>query len=123
MGTLISQYRITKPVEVDGSDIVPPPVFDADAPAPLEASVVMPCLNEADTVVTCVTKALAAMRTHGIRGEVIVADNGSTDGSQGLATAAGARVVPVETKGYGAALMGGIAAAEGRVVIMGDADD
>jgi len=91
--------------------------------AELELSVVIPCLNESDTVASCVAKAVRAMKDAGIRGEVIVADNGSTDGSQALAEAAGARVVPVAEKGYGSALMGGIAAARGRYVIMGDADD
>lgn len=85
-------------------------------------SVVMPCLNEADTVVGCVQRALDALATAKLRGEVIVADNGSTDGSQELARKAGARVVDVEAKGYGNALMGGIEAAQGRYVIMGDAD-
>lgn len=98
------------------------PDRDTDAALP-EVSVVMPCLNEADTVATCVEKAVRALREAGIRGEVLVADNGSTDGSQQLATEAGARVVPVADRGYGAALMGGIAAARGRYVIMGDADD
>lgn len=93
-----------------------------DQPAP-ELSIVLPCLNEADTVVTCIEKALAATRSAGIDAEVIVADNGSTDGSQALAEAAGARVVPVSRKGYGSALMGGIEAARGRYVVMGDADD
>jgi glycosyltransferase involved in cell wall biosynthesis len=83
----------------------------------------MPCLNEADTVATCVRKARGALEEAGVDGEVIVADNGSTDGSPELAERAGARVVPVTEKGYGAALMGGIAAARGRFVIMGDADD
>lgn len=83
----------------------------------------MPCLDEADTISVCVEKALRALREAGIRGEVIVADNGSTDGSQALASALGARVVPVTERGYGNALMGGIAAAKGRFVIMGDADD
>ena len=83
----------------------------------------MPCLNEADTVQTCIRKALQAIATHGISGEVIIADNGSTDGSQMLAAALGARVVDVPQKGYGAALMGGIGAARGRFIIMGDADD
>lgn len=92
----------------------------ADAP---ELSVVMPCLNEADTLRVCIDKALRAMREHGIDGEVVIADNGSTDGSQAIAIAAGARVVPVAEKGYGFALMGGIAAARGRYVLMGDADD
>ncbi len=89
----------------------------------LEVTVVMPCLNEADTVATCVGKAVRCLRDLGVSGEVLVADNGSTDGSQGLATSAGARVVAVPARGYGAALMGGIEAARGRFVIMGDADD
>lgn len=101
------------------------PRLEASAASPeaLEVSVVIPCLNEADTVGTCVAKAVQAMREHGIAGEVILADNGSTDGSRELAAAAGARVVPVHERGYGAALMGGIAAARGRYIIMGDADD
>ena len=89
----------------------------------MELTVVMPCLNEAETVATCVRKAVGFLHEHDISGEVIVADNGSTDGSQQLATDAGARVVPVSEKGYGNALMGGIVAARGRFVIMGDADD
>ena len=89
----------------------------------LEVSVVMPCLNEARTVATCVTKALRALDAMGVRGEVIVADNGSTDGSRDLASAHGARVVEVSRRGYGSALQGGIAAARGTYVIMGDADD
>src|SRR6266511_555235 len=90
---------------------------------PPEVSVVMPCLNEARTVATCVGKAVNCLRQLGIHGEVIVADNGSTDGSQDLARAAGARVVSAERRGYGAALQAGIAAARGRFIIMGDADD
>ena len=89
----------------------------------LELSVVIPCLNEAATVGRCVERAVRALRDHGIQGEVLVADNGSTDGSRDLAQRAGARVVPVAERGYGAALMGGIAAARGRFVIMGDADE
>lgn len=89
----------------------------------VELSVVMPCLNEAETVATCVQKAISFFLLHGVNGEVIVADNGSSDGSQSLAAAAGARVVPVAQRGYGSALMGGILAARGRYVIMGDADD
>jgi glycosyltransferase involved in cell wall biosynthesis len=89
----------------------------------LEVSVVMPCLNEADTLETCIRKAQRAMQEHGISGEVIVADNGSNDGSQAIAIQTGARLVNVPLKGYGNALMGGIAAARGRFVIMGDADD
>jgi glycosyltransferase involved in cell wall biosynthesis len=89
----------------------------------LEVSVVMPCLNEADTVEACITKAQRVLREHGIQGEVIVADNGSTDESQAIATRMGARVIHVEARGYGNALMGGIAAARGKFIIMGDADD
>src|SRR5262249_43222700 len=89
----------------------------------LEASVAMLCLNEARTVGTCVAKAVTPLRRLGVAGEVIVADNGSTDGSQDLARANGARVVHADRRGYGAALQAGIAAARGRYVIMGDADD
>ena len=88
-----------------------------------EVSVVMPCLNEADTLATCIQKAQRALVSGGINGEIVVADNGSTDGSQQIAEALGARVVAVRARGYGSALMGGIAAARGRYVIMGDADD
>jgi glycosyltransferase involved in cell wall biosynthesis len=89
----------------------------------LELSVVIPCLNEADTLETCIRKALSGMKTAGVEGEVVVADNGSTDGSQEIARRAGARVVPVAARGYGNALRAGIADARGRFVIMGDADD
>ncbi len=89
----------------------------------IELSVVMPCLNEADTLAACIGKATGALRLHGISGEIIVADNGSTDGSQQIGAGLGARVVDVAEKGYGNALMGGIAAARGRFVLMGDADD
>ncbi|SNR49615.1 glycosyltransferase family 2 protein [Actinomadura mexicana] len=89
----------------------------------MELSVVMPCLNEAETVETCVRKTIGFFEDSGIDGEVVIADNGSTDGSQQLARDAGARVVPVVDKGYGNALMGGIRAARGRYVAMGDADD
>jgi glycosyltransferase involved in cell wall biosynthesis len=91
--------------------------------AAVELSIVLPCLNEADTVAVCVEKALRSLKEHGIAGEVIVADNGSTDGSQKIAADLGARVVPVSAKGYGNALMGGIAAARGKYVLMADADD
>lgn len=83
----------------------------------------MPCLNEADTVERCVQKALRGIAGAGVVGEVLVADNGSTDGSIELAQKAGARVVPVSNKGYGHALRAGIAAAKGEWVLMGDADD
>src|SRR5689334_7361676 len=89
----------------------------------IELSVVMPCLNEADTLESCIKKAQRALAELGISGEIIIADNGSTDGSREIAEYLGARVVPVEARGYGSALMGGIAAARGRFVIMGDADD
>ena len=90
---------------------------------PPEVTVVMPCLNEADTLEVCIEKAQQAFREHGIRGEIIVADNGSVDASIEIAVRMGARVVPVEAKGYGNALMGGIAAARSEYIIMGDADD
>ena len=93
-----------------------------DLPA-VELSVVMPCLNEAETLATCIGKAQAAFEECGCTGEVIVADNGSEDGSPSIAEARGARVIHVAEKGYGNALMAGIAAARGRFVIMGDADD
>jgi len=89
----------------------------------VELTVVMPCLNEAETVATCVRKAVKFIADSEISGEVVVADNGSTDGSQKLAEDAGARVVNISDKGYGNALMGGILAARGEYVIMGDADD
>jgi glycosyltransferase involved in cell wall biosynthesis len=90
---------------------------------PLELTVVMPCLNEAETLAICVDKALTAMRENGISGEVVIADNGSTDGSQEIATAHGARVIAVPLRGYGAALDAGVQAALGTYVLMGDADD
>lgn len=88
-----------------------------------ELSVVMPCLNEADTVGICVEKAVRAMQEHGVHGEVVLADNGSTDNSKEIAVSKGARTVDVVEPGYGAALMGGIEASQGKYVIMGDCDD
>jgi glycosyltransferase involved in cell wall biosynthesis len=98
------------------------PVEPAQKPKEVELSVVLPCLNEAETIALCILKAQGAMDSAGVRGEIIVADNGSTDGSTNIAASLGAIVVHVQTKGYGSALMGGIAAARGRYVIMGDAD-
>ena len=89
---------------------------------PMELTILMPCLNEAETVAACVAEARDYLRRSGIVGEVVVADNGSTDGSQALASGSGARVVAVAARGYGSALIGGIQAAKGRYVIMGDAD-
>ena len=89
----------------------------------LELTILMPCLNEAETVAVCVAKASAWLAGSQLSGEVLVADNGSADGSQQLAIGAGARVVAVPVRGYGAALQAGIEDARGRWVIMGDADD
>jgi glycosyltransferase involved in cell wall biosynthesis len=89
----------------------------------VELSVVMPCLNEAETLETCIKKAQRALREHQIAGEIIIADNGSTDNSCEIAHRLGVRVVNVEKKGYGSALINGITAARGKYVIMGDADD
>jgi glycosyltransferase involved in cell wall biosynthesis len=99
------------------------PHLHAEAgPGPLELTVLVPCLNEARTVARCVAAALGFLQTAGVAGEVLVADNGSTDGSPALARQAGARVIDVPRRGYGAALHAGIAAARGRFVVMGDAD-
>jgi len=95
----------------------------ANDASPLELTILMPCLNEAETIEVCVRKARGFLERSGVKGEVLIADNGSTDGSQAMAEALGARVVGVREKGYGAALIGGIASARGRFVIMGDADD
>src|SRR6478672_4468445 len=88
----------------------------------LELSIVMPCLNEARTLATCIKKAQLFLKEHGICGEVIVADNGSTDGSIGIADNLNARIVRARMRGYGAALAAGINAAKGKYVIMGDSD-
>jgi glycosyltransferase involved in cell wall biosynthesis len=94
-----------------------------DAADSLELTILMPCLNEAETIQACVGKAMGFLQRANIKGEVVVADNGSTDGSQALAQARGARIVPIPVRGYGSALMGGIQAARGKFIIMGDADD
>jgi hypothetical protein len=96
---------------------------DSAAGLPVELSVVLPCLNEAETLATCVRKAHRSISRLGLVGEVVVADNGSTDGSQRIAADLGARVIDVHVRGYGAALQAGIEAARGRFVVMADADD
>jgi glycosyltransferase involved in cell wall biosynthesis len=103
----------------------PPPWEEGAQPAAseLELSIVIPCLNEAETIGICVLKATGFLNRHGIAGEVVVADNGSTDGSKAIVRVLGARLVDVAIRGYGAALQAGIAAARGRYVIVGDADD
>lgn len=95
----------------------------AQSVGPLELTILMPCLNEAETIEVCVAKAMGFLARTGVAGEVLIADNGSTDGSQALAETLGARVAHVPERGYGAALIGGVRAARGRYVIMGDADD
>jgi len=92
-------------------------------PTAIEVSIVMPCLNEAETLAACIRKAQGAIEKQDLAAEIIVADNGSTDGSQAIARELGARVIDVPRRGYGSALIGGIAAAQGRFVIIGDADD
>jgi glycosyltransferase involved in cell wall biosynthesis len=96
------------------------PADDSGAP---ELSIVMPCLNEAETLETCIRKAQRFLAEHGIDGEIVVSDNGSTDGSQAIAARLGVRVVTAARPGYGSALIAGILAARGTFVIMGDADD
>lgn len=88
-----------------------------------ELTILMPCLNEAETLETCIRKAQTFLNESGVNGEIVIADNGSTDGSREIAERCGARVVPVEERGYGAALIGGCNGALGKYVIMGDADD
>ena len=90
---------------------------------PVELTILMPCLNEAETIARCIEKAKLGLQRCGVRGEILIADNGSTDGSQAIAEKLGARVVSVKEKGYGSALRGGVSAALGRWILMGDADD
>ena len=117
MALMSNGLAISGPVTAPGVQPVSRP------PGMVELSVVMPCLNEADTLAICIQKAQKAMLEHGINGEIIVADNGSTDGSAEIARGLGARVIPVRDRGYGHALMAGIAAANSNFIIMGDADD
>ncbi len=106
---------LDEPARTDGRDPV--------SQQACEITILMPCLNEAETLERCIRKAHSYLNRSGIYGEVVIADNGSTDGSRTIAEAAGARVVPIPERGYGTALLGGIRAARGRYVIMGDSDD
>jgi glycosyltransferase involved in cell wall biosynthesis len=110
-----------------GGSQAPPPSPDNspdNSPdGPLELSIIMPCLNEAETLETCIRKAMGYLERTGIRGEIVIGDNGSTDGSQQIALGCGARVVKVAQRGYGAALFGATLAAHGKYIIMGDSDD
>ncbi len=98
-------------------------VADSGPVLQIELTVMMPCLNEAETLAICIRKARSFLERSGINGEILISDNGSTDGSQEIAYAEGARVVNVPRRGYGAALLGGIDGAQGKYIIMGDADD
>lgn len=108
--TVVDQPRAFSPVPIS-------------VPQEVELTILMPCLNEAITLGTCVSKAMDFLRQSGVTGEVLVADNGSTDGSQDIARSLGARIIDIPRRGYGAALRGGIAAARGKYTIMGDSDD
>ncbi len=108
-------------------DALPPtaaalPALDPEL-ARCELTILMPCLDEAETIERCIIKAQGFLARAGVDGEVLIADNGSTDGSQELARALGARVIDIPQRGYGAALIGGIRSARGRFIVMGDADD
>jgi hypothetical protein len=107
---------------LDTRSLYAPPVPTA-ARGEIEVTVLMPCLNEAETLERCIVKAMRALEEGGFTGEVVIGDNGSTDGSQAIAERLGARVIHAAVKGYGAALQTGIAAASGRFVIMADSDD
>jgi hypothetical protein len=110
-------------VAISTSDALALPELALSATADCALTILIPCLNEAETIGTCVAKAAAFLAESQVPGEVLVADNGSTDGSQAIAAAGGARIVRTSVRGYGAALAAGISAARGRYVIMGDADD
>jgi glycosyltransferase involved in cell wall biosynthesis/uncharacterized membrane protein YbaN (DUF454 family) len=92
-------------------------------PEPVDLTILMPCLNEAETLACCIEKAKTGIQKSGVAGEILIADNGSTDGSQAIAEKNGARVAAVREKGYGSALIGGTRAAQGKWILMGDADD
>ena len=92
-------------------------------PQSVKVTVILPCLNEAETIGVCIQKSFSSFETLNLSGKVLVADNGSTDGSQMLAISSGAVVITIPTKGYGAALIGGINACDSEYIIMGDADD
>ena len=94
-----------------------------DDPREIELSIIMPCLNEAETLETCIRKAQSYLHRSGVRGEIVIGDNGSTDGSQEIARRCGARVIAIPLRGYGAALYGATQAARGKYCIMGDSDD
>jgi glycosyltransferase involved in cell wall biosynthesis len=98
------------------------PVAERAAEHPPLVSVVIPCLNEAETITECVTRAVDALQTNDLPGEVVVADNGSDDGSPELASEAGARVIHEPRRGYGSAYLAGFAAARGEYIVMADAD-
>jgi len=117
------ESAITSAVATAGASRQPQVAAPPIESSSLELTILMPCLNEAETVATCVRKARGFLERTAIEGEVLVADNGSSDGSPELARAAGARVVHISQKGYGSALLGGIRAARGKFVIMADADD
>lgn len=112
-------------LEAERPDVAPaqPAMPDASSPGAVEVSVVMPCLNEAEGVGLCVEKALRGIAALGVSGEVVVVDNGSTDGSPEIAERAGARVVHESRRGYGSAYLRGFAEARGKYLVMGDADD
>jgi glycosyltransferase involved in cell wall biosynthesis len=123
------QQSVERKRQLRGTTVLPRPArghtkrIVTSSDSDIELSIVMPCLNEADTLEVCIQKAQQAIGEIGVRSEVVIADNGSTDGSREIAQRCGARLVDVRAKGYGNALMGGIAAARGKYVLMGDADD
>lgn len=120
---MTGHYSDSGVLELDAQEQELSDKFLAATTREIELSIVMPCLNEAETIAICIKKAQRWLTENCIDGEVIVADNGSTDGSQAIALSLGARVVDVEAKGYGSAILGGIHAARGSYIIMGDADD